>query len=69
MHISLEGKIGIWLALAGLAGAGAIMIAPEKLWIGWSLISLAALGSTALGFHHFWTTFRVYLRGDWRSGV
>jgi hypothetical protein len=57
MQISLEGKIGIWLALAGLAGAGAIMIAPEKLWIGWSLISLAALGSTALGFHHFGRRF------------
>src|ERR1700722_14752200 len=57
MQISLEGKIGIWLALVGLAGAGAIMIAPEKLWIGWGLISLAALGSTALGFHHFGRRF------------
>src|ERR1700722_4701813 len=57
MQISLEGKIGIWLALVGLAGAGAIMIAPEKLWIGWGLISLAGLGSTALGFHHFGRRF------------
>ncbi len=57
MQISLEGKIGIWLALVGLAGAGAIMIAPEKLWIGWGLISLAALGSTVLGFHHFGRRF------------
>jgi hypothetical protein len=57
MQISLEGKIGIWLALVGLAGAGAIMIAPEKLWIGWGLISLAALGSAALAFHHFGRRF------------
>lgn len=53
MHITSEGKIGILLALVGLLGSGAIMIAPEKLWIGWSLISFAALGGVALGFHHF----------------
>ena len=57
MQFSPEGKTGIFLALVGLAGGGAIMIAPEKLWIGWGLITLAALGGVALGFHHFGRRF------------
>jgi hypothetical protein len=57
MQFSLEGKTGILLALVGLAGGGAIMIAPEKLWIGWGLITIAALGGVALGFHHFGRRF------------
>jgi hypothetical protein len=61
MQISSEGKIGILLTLFGLAGAGAMEIAPEKLWIGWSLIGFAVLGSFALGFHHFRGRFVVVL--------
>jgi hypothetical protein len=57
MQFSLEGKTGILLALVGLAGGGAIMIAPEKLWIGWGLITVAAVGALALGFHHFGRRF------------
>jgi hypothetical protein len=57
MQFSLEGKTGILLALVGLAGGGAIMIAPEKLWIGWGLITTAAIGGVALGFHHFGRRF------------
>ncbi|MFZ0766819.1 hypothetical protein [Bradyrhizobium sp.] len=57
MQFSLEGKTGILLALVGLAGGGAIMIAPDKLWIGWGLITIAALGSVGLGFHHFGRRF------------
>jgi hypothetical protein len=57
MQFSPEGKTGLFLALVGLAGGGAIMIAPEKLWIGWGLITLAALGGVALGFHHFGRRF------------
>jgi hypothetical protein len=49
MQISLEGKISILVALVGLAGAGAIMIAPEKLWIGWSLIVAAVCGGSHAG--------------------
>jgi hypothetical protein len=52
--ISTEGKIGIFLALIGLLGAGAIMIAPQQLWIGWSLIAIAVIGLIILGFYHFW---------------
>ncbi len=33
------------------------MIAPDKLWIGWGLITIAALGSVGLGFHHFGRRF------------
>ncbi|WP_316227755.1 hypothetical protein [Bradyrhizobium sp. SZCCHNR3015] len=57
MSVSFEGKLGILLGLLSLAGAGAIMIAPEKLWIGWSLIVLAAAGAIALGFHHLGRRF------------
>lgn len=57
MQFSLEGKTGTLLALVGLAGGGAIMIAPEKLWIGWGLITVAAVGALALGFHHFGRRF------------
>jgi hypothetical protein len=53
MHISSEGKIGILLALIGLAGAGAIMVAPQATLIGWSLIAFAVLGLLALALHHF----------------
>ena len=52
MHISDEGKIGIVLALIGLAGAGAIMVAPQQLWIGWSLIALALPGFFWLLYNH-----------------
>jgi hypothetical protein len=55
MAISTEGKIGILLGLIGLAGAGAIMIAPTELWIGWTLIAIAGLGLAALAVYHFGT--------------
>ena len=57
MQISLEGKLGLLLGLVALAGAGAMMIAPEKLWIGWALIALAGAGGVGLGFHHFGLKF------------
>lgn len=50
MHISPEGKIGIFLRLIGLAGAGAIMVAPEHIEIGWGLIVFPTAG---LILHHF----------------
>jgi hypothetical protein len=53
MHISFEGKIGIGLALIGLAGAGAMMVAPEDLEIGWSLITIAVVGAVFLVGYHF----------------
>ena len=55
MRISPEGKIGIGLTLVGLAGAGAIVVAPAP-WaaaIGWGMIALAGLGSILLAGHHF----------------
>jgi hypothetical protein len=54
-RISAEGKIGIFLALIGLLGAGAIMIAPQQLWIGWTLIAIAVVGLLILGLYHFWS--------------
>lgn len=53
MQITDEGRIGIVLGLIGLAGAGAIMVAPEQLWIGWGLIALALLGFLGLLYHHW----------------
>jgi hypothetical protein len=53
MHISAEGKIGILLALIGLAGAGAMMVAPEHTEIGWLLIAVALTGGAFLAGHHF----------------
>jgi hypothetical protein len=53
MQISAEGKIGIALALVGLGGAGAIMIALNQVWIGWTMIAVAAIGGGLLTLHHF----------------
>src|SRR2546425_7343191 len=58
MPISLEGKIGISLALLALGGAGAVMVAPEQLWIGWGMIGIATVGGVALAMHHFERTIR-----------
>ena len=55
MRISPEGKLGLLLALIGLAGAGAIMIAPEHTVIGWLLIVIAVVGGIALTWHHYRT--------------
>jgi hypothetical protein len=52
MSISAEGTIGILLALVGLAGAGAIMIAPQHVEIGWGLIIFSIIGMALLAFHH-----------------
>jgi hypothetical protein len=53
MQISGEGKIGIGLGLLSLAGAGAIVIAPQHTEIGWGMIAVAAIGAILLGYHHF----------------
>ncbi len=53
MAISTEGKIGIGLALLFGAGSGAMMVAPNHLEIGWSLIAFSLAGLIALGWHHF----------------
>jgi hypothetical protein len=58
MLISVEGKFGILLGLIGLAGAGAIMIAPEHTEIGWTLIVVAVVGGGFLAYHHFSTSPR-----------
>jgi len=61
MQISLEGKLGLGLGLIAMAGAGAMEVAPDKLWLGWSLITTAAIGSVALGFQHFKSRFFIVL--------
>jgi hypothetical protein len=53
MHISGEGEVGIFLALLALAGAGAIMIYPTHLWIGWLLILVSVGGAIGLAINHF----------------
>jgi hypothetical protein len=53
MQISPEGKIGIALTLLGLAGGGAIVIAPNQVWIGWVMIAVAVIGLVLLVLHHF----------------
>ena len=59
MHISGEGTIGIVLALIALAGAGAIMLWPNRVEIGWGLIGLAAVGLAALIYYHLWQAGEV----------
>jgi tellurite resistance protein TehA-like permease len=69
MHLSSEGKISIFLALIGLAGAGAIMIAPRHTEIGWSLIAIAAVGCVYLAFNHFsGLGYRDLVRAKWIIG-
>jgi hypothetical protein len=58
MQISDEGRIGIGLGLLALGGGGAIMVAPEQLWIGWGMIGVAAVGAAALLAHHFQKAIR-----------
>src|ERR1019366_4998598 len=53
MQISTEGKIGIALALVGVAGAGAIMVFPQDIEIGWCLIAVAIIGAIWLAIVHF----------------
>jgi hypothetical protein len=53
MHISGEGKLGIALGLVGLAGGGAMMVAPTHTEIGWTLIAIAVAGFVTIGIHHF----------------
>lgn len=52
--ITPEGKIGIALALFGIGGAGALFVLPHPYAdiVGWSLIAVAVIGLTALGFNH-----------------
>jgi asparagine N-glycosylation enzyme membrane subunit Stt3 len=52
VHITGEGKIGIILALIGIAGAGAIMIWPDQTFIGWLLIATAVIGGLGLAIKH-----------------
>ena len=54
MAFSDEGNVGIGLGILGLAGGGAIMVAPDQLWIGWTMITVAALSGAALLVYHFW---------------
>jgi hypothetical protein len=53
MRISGEGTAGLIVGLVALGGGGAIWVAPEQLWIGWSLLAIAALGGIALFVHHY----------------
>jgi hypothetical protein len=62
MQISSEGYIGIGLGLLSLAGAGAVVIAPDHTEIGWAMIALAGAGCVMLAHHHFnnWLDRRGY---------
>jgi hypothetical protein len=53
MRVSGEGKFGIIIGLVSIAGAGAIMLAPDRPWIGWGLIAISLIGLTVLIYHHF----------------
>jgi hypothetical protein len=53
MQLSGEGKTGILLALIGLGGAGAIVVAPAHTEIGWLLIAISVIGGVMLSSHHF----------------
>lgn len=73
MQTTSEGKIGIALGLFGLVGGGAIMIAPNQVWIGWVMIAVAAIGLILLAAHHF-PVIRMkragsVIRNDWKTPV
>jgi hypothetical protein len=53
MRVSGEGKFGILIGLVSIAGAGAIVLAPDRPWIGWGLIAISLIGSIVLIYHHF----------------
>ena len=53
MQISSEGEIGIVVGFLALAGGGAIMVFPDQLWIGWTMIAIAVIGFIWLGVYHF----------------
>ena len=54
MRISGEGKFGILIGLVSMAGAGLIMLAPDRPWIGWGLVAIALVGAIVLLFHHLY---------------
>jgi hypothetical protein len=53
MAISTEGKLGLLVGLLALGGAGAVMIWPDHMEIGWGMIVMAAAGAAALAYQHF----------------
>ncbi len=61
MQISTEGTIGIALGLVGLAGAGAIMVFPQDIEIGWCLIAVAVIGAIWLAIAHFGLWQRLHV--------
>ena len=54
MAISSEGKIGIGLTLLFGLGGGAVVVAPQQLWIAWTIIAISLTGLVILGIYHFW---------------
>jgi hypothetical protein len=62
MSISGEGKISTVLALLGLGGTGAIVILPGYTWIGWALLTIAAVGFLVLGCHHWSEKISRFMR-------
>jgi hypothetical protein len=65
MHISFEGRLAIWLAVLGLAGAGALEVAPERAYIGFALIAVAG----AMGLFLIWHHACGWLHLTWRRGL
>ncbi len=53
MRINPEGKIGLFLGLIGVFGAGAPMIWPESKLLGWALLSISGIGFVWLAIHHW----------------
>jgi Leucine-rich repeat (LRR) protein len=53
MAISAEGTIAIAVGLIGVAGGGAVWVAPSETEIGWAMIATAVAGGIALAFYHF----------------
>jgi hypothetical protein len=52
MAISTEGKIGIGLTLLFGLGGGAVIVAPQQVWIGWTIIAFSLAGLLCLGIYH-----------------
>ena len=53
VKISFEGKLGLWVSVSGLAGAGILALHPDWHIVGWLLILGAVAGAIFLLIHHF----------------
>jgi hypothetical protein len=63
MHISFEGKLGLWLGLTALFSGG-LEVRPEHVYLGYALLAIAGIGTIFLIWYHFCE----FLKLKWGGG-